>query len=359
MKRKKRKNSSSSSSTKVFIRSSEDWPMDSSEEYFRARVVRVHKKYSYVAPEQKNGEIQTQDLWLATIARKYLEAERRERNLVAVGDRVLCKLAQQEKLSHPGAYPSCTVEARSPRVSNLSRIDPTGSHRDHIIATNVSQVVIVVSFLLPQVKWHLIDRYLVVAEQQDIKATIIFNKEDLLRQCDDPSFIKECEGFMELYKSLGYRVLSWQANQEIDETRKKRLVEVFNGEVSVLSGQSGVGKSSIVNHLEPESLQQVEDEQIQMKGRHTTSHASLLKIGIGGYIIDTPGIRNFAINREESSLTAWAFVEMRPYMNQCQYRSCTHREEPDCAIKKAVEDGKIHPHRYRSYKSILSEDDVG
>ena len=128
----------------------------------------------------------------------------------------------------------------------------------------------------------------------------------------------------------------------------------LKGRVSMLSGHSGVGKSSLVNLFEPELVQAVEkNDDIFYKGRHTTSYASFIKLGTGGYVIDTPGIRSFVLQELDHRELAYGFVDIRPFAGQCRYQGCRHVEEPECAVRQAVSEGKIDERRYLSYRGIL------
>lgn len=319
--------------------------------YFMGRVVEVQKKYVFISPENKKGKIYTHDVWLATIAKKYWQTLRNERNFLAVGDKVLCTQDQNspDPDNDDDELPRCVVEYRAPRVSKISRLDPMTQRREHVLAANITQLVIVTSFCAPKIKWGLIDRYLVLAEEQGLPSVIIINKLDLLAQ-EDADFQKECEECIQIYRSLGYQVLVTQANMD---KVPRELAQVFKKQISLLSGHSGVGKSSIINLLNPEIEQDVETESILSKGRHTTTYASFIELGTGGYVIDTPGIRSFLIPEQGAIELSSYFIEMKKYRNLCKFRECSHKSEPECAIIKAVEAGEISKLRYKSYLGIL------
>ena len=325
---------------------------DGDEELFAARVVEVHKRYAFVSVESKKGKIDTNDVWLATIARKYTQAQRKERNFITVGDRVLCRPGSQAGSEVSEDLPSAIIEQRAPRFSRLARLDPMTPEREHVLASNMDQMVIVASYVYPKVKWGLIDRYLVLAEEQEIPAVLILNKKDLLEEQSD-EFREECDAYTKIYRDLGYQVLSVQANDP-DSGDEAVIKSVFKKKISLVSGHSGVGKSSLVNLLKPEIDQDVETEDILTKGRHTTTYSSFIKLGVGGYVIDTPGIRSFMIEDRSSIDLSWSFLELRPYQGQCKYRECRHIDEPDCAVVKAVSEGKISRWRYKSYLAILT-----
>lgn len=318
--------------------------------YFMARVVEVQKKYVFLAPEKKLMDMDTEDVWLSTVAKKFLQNQRTERNFIVVGDQVLCLKSEHQDSEE---FPQATIEARLERKSQISRVDPLVASREHIMASNIDQLVIVASYLHPTVRWGLIDRFLVRAEHEHIESVILLNKSDLLNEASE-DFLEECEKEKDNFCSLGYRVLSFDA---VAAAKKKQppkvLLELFRNKITLIAGHSGVGKSSITNLLKPEIEQDVEELEIFRKGRHTTTYSSLLKLGKGGFIIDTPGIRSFTIPDPEPITLSWSFVEMRPFLNQCRYRGCQHHKEPECRIIEAVTEGKISKRRYESYLNLL------
>lgn len=340
----------------AFVLNEDEWNDKVSDDYFKARVVEVHKRYQFVSPENDDGEIDTRDVWLATVAKKFLQSTRKDRNFVTVGDIVLCKKSTEQLPQVSEDLPQCTIENLKERKSVISRLDPMTQERRHVLASNLDQLVIVASYLHPTVKWGLIDRYLVLAESEHLSATIILNKRDLLEDHEKKSFVEECDKYLNLYRDLGYEVLDFQANLDGDGKKNnlKKLVEVFSGKVSLVSGHSGVGKSSLVNLMKPEIKQDVESDSIFYKGRHTTTYASLIKLGTGGYVIDSPGIRSFAIEERSAVELSWCYVEMRPYIGKCKYRECRHVDEPECAVIEAVRSGEITEERYKSYIGILT-----
>jgi ribosome biogenesis GTPase len=244
----------------------------------------------------------------------------------------------------------------APRHSKIARLDPHLPGMLHVLASNMDQVMIVASYTNPTIKWGLIDRYLVLAEVERVRSIIVLNKRDLLAEESD-EYRQECAEREAIYKNLGYEVLSVQANagKASKDPALKRLKELLTGRVTLLSGHSGVGKSSLVNLFKPEIVQAVEpDDNIFYKGRHTTSFASFIKLGSGGgYVIDTPGIRSFTFEELGPIELTDAFVEFRPLLGKCKYRECKHLDEPDCIIKDAVEAGTISKWRYKSYLGIL------
>jgi ribosome biogenesis GTPase len=221
----------------------------------------------------------------------------------------------------------------------------------------MDQLLIVSSYLHPTIKWGLIDRYLVLAETEKIPSVIILNKSDLLRAEKDSDFYRQCVFMKELYTKIGYPVFDLQIqgdNPNLKDPQFKTIGDLLDGKITLLSGHSGVGKSSLVNLFDPEIVQPVEeDSNIFYKGRHTTTFASFIKLGSGGYVIDTPGIRSFTFDDRHARDLAYCFVEFVPFLGKCRYRECHHRDEPECAIREGVNQGVLSQQRYRSYLSIL------
>lgn len=354
MKPRDKKSSKSSKLDEEFEVAESKWG-EKTDSGFAARVVEVHKRYAFVSPETREGDVKTRDVWLATIARKFMQAKRQQRNFIVVGDRVLCTQTSEDHAGVVTDLPQCVIQHLSPRRSLIKRIDPHRSDMEHVLASNVDQLLIVASYLSPAVKWGLIDRYLVLAELQGIKPIIVLNKKDLLAN-EKQQFIDDCAANVGVYRSLGYKVYSVQANAPL----AKKNIEVqelkmdLKGKISMLSGHSGVGKSSLVNLFEPELVQAVEkNDDIFYKGRHTTSYASFIKLGTGGYVIDTPGIRSFVLQEVSHRELAEGFIDFKPFLGGCKYQGCRHIDEPDCAVKRATENGLISGRRYESYRGIL------
>ncbi len=238
------------------------------------------------------------------------------------------------------------IERVEPRHGVVSR---TSRGRQHVLVANVDQLIIVTSAAEPRLKPNLIDRLLVTAERADIRPVICINKIDLV----EPADLMPLVG---VYAQLGYEVLMVSATTGVGVDRlRKRLV----GEESVVSGQSGVGKSSLLNAIEPGlhlRVQTVSGE--TQKGRHTTTTAELIPLSFGGYVVDTPGIRQFQLWDVIPEEVAGFFRDLRPYVSRCRFPDCTHTHEDDCAVKDAVADGWIDARRYESYVQIRAGDAV-
>ncbi|MFN2302219.1 MAG: ribosome small subunit-dependent GTPase A [Anaerolineales bacterium] len=264
-----------------------------------------------------------------------------ESDIIAVGDRVTIT---------PEVDGTGTIEAILPRSAAFSRIR-TGIKRDYrqIILANPDQIVAVFACAQPEPHLRMLDRFLVIAEKQGIMALIVANKIDLVR----PSQAKALFG---LYEELGYPVLYTSAHtgEGLDALRGR-----LKDKISALAGPSGVGKSSLLNAIQPDlglHVRAVSDA--TSKGIHTTQVRELFPLDVGGYVADTPGIRSLALwDTEPEELDAY-FVEMRMRVADCQFSDCTHTHEPGCAIRAAVEAGEIWPERYHSYLRLRFGDEA-
>lgn len=257
------------------------------------------------------------------------------RSPLAAGDRV--KLRTFERGDG-------VVEEILPRRGHLSRLHgPTG--REQVMVANVDQVLVTMSLAEPPPRPRLIDRILVAAGRGRFDAALVFTKADLV---EDPGASGEVA---QIYRDLGYAVVVASAvtGQGIDEVRS-----LLRGRVTVLAGQSGVGKSTLLNAIQPGlGIKVAEISRKRGKGRHTTTAATLHPLDGGGWVADTPGVRSFAIAGLAPPDVAIFFRDFEPFIDGCRFPSCTHDHEPDCAVKAAVEERRVHPSRYESYLRIL------
>jgi ribosome biogenesis GTPase len=233
------------------------------------------------------------------------------------------------------------------RRNYINRQSPSHKYQHHIIAANIDQTILVCTLREPRTSQGFTDRFLVAAEAYHIPAILVFNKSDLHREKERLQF----EERKEMYEAIGYTVIlmSVEKNEGIKEVQ-----EVLQGKTSLVSGHSGVGKSSFINALIPSfALKTQEVSGWSGKGLHTTTFAEMYDLPFGGRIIDTPGIREFGLVDISKQELSHYFPEMRPLISHCQFNNCLHINEPGCAVKAAVESGKINVERYVSYCTIL------
>lgn len=273
----------------------------------------------------------------------------RVKNLVAVGDFVRF----EQKSKDQGWI--VKVEERH---SILSRADNLSRNKQQLIAVNIDQVLITVSAVLPPLKTPLVDRYIIAAQKGNMLPIILVNKVDLLSapppECD-VSFLEQekalYEEFINAYRALHFTVIpiSVETGEGVSE-----LKEVMRGKTSVFSGQSGVGKSSLINLVTGASLATGEIVQRTRKGSHTTTTTHLIPLEEGGFCIDTPGIKSFGLWDLQAEDVAAYFHEIFTLSSQCKYPDCAHLNEPDCAVKQAALEHRISPLRFASYCALMS-----
>lgn len=237
------------------------------------------------------------------------------------------------------------IVAVNPRASELSRPDPYGDMKT--VAANIDRIIIVIA-PYPEPHRNLVDRYLVAAETLDIQPIILLNKSDRI----DDSNRTELEAMARDYKALGYE---WLNVSTVTEDGCAPLIDYLSHYTSVFVGQSGVGKSSLINMLLPEAELKVGAlSEVRQKGTHTTTTAQLFHFPHGGHLIDSPGIREFGLWHMEKQDLLEGFVEFRPFLGHCKFRDCAHEQEPGCAIRSALEQGDISSTRMESYQYILN-----
>lgn len=278
-----------------------------------------------------------------------LKKERQKiKNLVAVGDSVLF----EKKPGGQGA-----IAHVLPRHSVLSRAEHFQRRTEQLIAVNVDQILITTSVLLPQLKPYLIDRYIIAAMRGKLKPIVVVNKTDLLKipsNFFDVETIEKERALMQemiaIYHSLEIPIycVSADTGEGIEA-----LKQAMQGKTSVFSGQSGVGKSSLINRLAGTELPIGPVIEKTRKGSHTTTTTTLLPVGETGLCIDTPGIRSFEIWQVTKSDILAYFHDIQHFANACRYPDCSHTHEPDCSVKKALQSGKISPLRFASYCALI------
>ncbi len=259
-----------------------------------------------------------------------------QRNVVAAGDRVLVRPADD------AAQNEGFIERVEPRHGTISR---TVRGRQQVVVANIDLLLIVASAAEPRLKPNLIDRLLVTAERGRVRPVICINKIDLVDAAD-------LEPLAGVYSRMGYEVLLLSAKTRFGVERFARLLA---GRESVLAGQSGVGKSSLLNAVDPGlHLPVGEVSDANEKGRHTTTVARLLPLACGGYVVDTPGMRQFQLWDVIAEEVAGYYRDVRSYVSLCRFPDCTHTHEEHCAVKDAVADGRLDERRYESYCHLLS-----
>ncbi len=262
-------------------------------------------------------------------------------NPVTVGDFVKVELSDKN---------SGVITEVNDRKNYIIRKSTNLSRESHIIAANLDQAVLIVTIEFPETQLGFIDRYLVTAEAYSIPAVLVFNKVDLLNDAG----IDKLNQYISIYESIGYKclIVSAQTGYNMDLFR-----ELIKGKTSLISGNSGVGKSTLVNTVEPNlNLRTNNISSAHLTGKHTTTFSEIFELSFGGYIIDTPGIKGFGLIDIEKEELYHFFPEIFKFASDCKYYNCTHIHEPGCAVIEATKKGNISPSRYLNYLSIYEDD---
>jgi ribosome biogenesis GTPase len=265
----------------------------------------------------------------------------RTTNPVAVGDEVVFERNEDG---------TGVITRIKPRRNYIVRKSVNLSHDAHILAANIDQAMLFVTLKEPPTLPAFIDRFLVTAEAYHIPAVLIFNKKDVYN-IDE---LEVMRNFADIYRSIGYTCLEVSAllGSGIEEVKK-----LLESKATLLSGHSGAGKSTLINAIDPSlNLKTSAISKAHLTGQHTTTFAEMFPLSFGGYVIDTPGIKGFGLVDFEKSEIAQRFPEMRALMHLCKFNNCLHLDEPQCAVKKAVEEGRIAMSRYESYLSLCDPD---
>ncbi|NND94432.1 MAG: ribosome small subunit-dependent GTPase A [Flavobacteriales bacterium] len=264
----------------------------------------------------------------------------RSTNPVAVGDKVIIEIEDSEGV----------ISEIIPRENHIIRRSTNLSKESHIIAANIDQLVLMATLKQPATSTGFIDRVLITAEAYHIPSLIVFNKIDLLSSEE----LESLENLISVYEQIGYTCLKMNA-LSVDQ---QEIEDLFKGKVTLLSGHSGVGKSTLVNILQPGlELRTAEVSVAYNKGKHTTTFAEMHPLDIGGFIVDTPGIKGFGMVATDKEDLSHYFLEMRKLLPECKFNNCQHINEPSCAVKNALEEGRIAESRYRSYLNMHNEDE--
>ena len=264
-------------------------------------------------------------------------------NPVSVGDEV-------EIAPEPDQDGVAIITDILPRRNYINRQSPRHKHQHHIVAANLDQSLLIATLREPRTSQGFIDRFLVASEMYHVPAVILFNKSDLYGKKETEQFAR----LDEMYRSIGYTVLLTSAEKEKEQVLAQ-LQELLQDKTTLISGHSGVGKSSLLNVLIPGTDLRTRDvSNWSGKGMHTTTFAEMFDLPFGGRIIDTPGVREFGLVDVSRQELSHYFPEMRERLNDCQFNNCLHINEPGCAVKEAVLAGMIDEDRYVSYVNILS-----
>jgi ribosome biogenesis GTPase len=287
----------------------------------------------YVAKNEKGEEFN------ARIKGKFKIDDITSTNPFAVGDIVDIDKEEGEA--------SIVITKIHDRKNYITRQSPHNKFKHHIVAANLHQSILLATLKDPKTSTGFIDRFLVASEAYHVPAIIVFNKTDLHKAKEKQNF----EKIKAIYEKIGYPVysMSLAANEGVEEVK-----ELLKDKITLISGHSGVGKSSFINTIFPgNTIKTQEVSGWSGKGLHTTTFAEMFDLPFGGKIIDTPGMREFAMMDIEPHELSHYFPEMKALIHDCKYNNCMHIEEPGCAVKPAVEENKISPERYISYLNIL------
>ena len=273
----------------------------------------------------------------AVIRGKLRLAGSKATNPVAVGDRV--------------EFEGETITKILPRKNYLIRRSTNLSRESHIIAANLDRVFLLVTLILPETKLAFVDRFLVTCEAYSIRPVILINKVDLYTEPELQAMLAD---FKALYRNAGYEMLEISA---VKGTGLPRVRALCREGLTLFSGASGVGKSSLLKALDPTLDPKIGEISLShLQGKHTTTFYEMHPLSGGGFVIDTPGIRGFGLVDIETEELSTYFPEMLRVMDDCRFKPCTHTHEPGCAVKAAVEAGTIAPERYNSYLGMLEEE---
>ncbi len=282
------------------------------------------------------------DILMANLAGKIRLELRKTTSPLVVGDNVEVEQSNDSAL----------ITKIYPRKNYIIRKSLNLSKQTHILAANIDQAYLLVTLVFPRTSTGFIDRFLVTTEAYRIPAKIIFNKIDLLNE----ELKKVQQELVSMYTSLGYECIEISALKKEDVDKVKNSLK---DKLTLLAGHSGAGKSTLINNIQANlGLKTGNLSAAHLKGKHTTTFSELHKLDDGGYIIDTPGIKELGLVEMKKEEVGHYFPEFRKLMNQCKFNNCTHTIEPGCAVLKALEEGKIYEERYHNYLGILNSEET-
>jgi ribosome biogenesis GTPase len=289
-----------------------------------------------------NVKLENGDVVEARIQGKFRIQGIRSTNPVAVGDLVTIK--QDENNNN-------VITEIADRKNYIVRKSINLSKHSHIIAANIDQAILIVTISQPKTTTGFIDRFLISAEAYHIPTVLVFNKIDLYNKVE----LDELKSLMNIYTKIGYECIAVSA---LNKENMDAFKTVLKNKTSVVSGHSGVGKSTLLNTIEPTlDLKTSTISEMHSQGKHTTTFAEMFDLSFGGHIIDTPGVKAFGLIDFDKADLSHYFLEMRAILDNCQYSNCQHINEPKCAVKDAVAEGKITTFRYNNYLSMYNDDE--
>jgi ribosome biogenesis GTPase len=269
---------------------------------------------------------------------------RKSTNPVVVGDWVVSKIDDNDTVA--------VIQEILPRKNYIIRRSLNLSKQTHILAANIDKAVLMATLVMPRTSTGFIDRFLVTCEAYSIPAILLFNKKDVL----NTELLEIQQGIMDMYSSIGYTCHAVSSYNQEDIQLVKNLL---TSKTTLVAGHSGVGKSTFINAIQPElNLKTGVISDVHLKGKHTTTFTELFELNSGGFIIDSPGIKELGLVEMKPEEVGHYFPEIRDVMNDCKFNNCRHENEPHCAVLKAVEEGKIHEERYVNYLKMLNGDEM-
>ncbi len=307
-------------------------------------VVKSTGSWYSVRLHQKEGDFNAEKYIQCRLKGKFRMDGIKHTNPVAVGDVVTIEMESGRE--------EAVITKIHERKNYIIRKASNLSKQTHILASNLDQAIVVASLVQPATSLGFIDRFLATAEAYHVPAVIVINKADLYTE----AFQEILNDTIGIYTKIGYKVLLCSATEQ---TQISELKDLLKDKTTLVMGHSGVGKSTLLNAVEPNlQLKTGEISNYSNKGKHTTTFAEMFELSFGGNIIDTPGIKELGVVDFDKRLVSHYFKEMKAFVGQCKFNDCQHVNEPGCMVLKAVQEGEIRSERYASYISILNNEDI-